>query len=160
MIISNIVWVLFGYCTFKTPLLRHSSEASPLEKGRRTKMKKENYNKGKIGETIAREYLESKGFNIIDQNYSNDLGEIDLIVTQGNFIVFVEVKMKIGDKYGIPEEMITKGKLWQIRRVAEIWLLNNEKLKRKFPQQRIDAICMIFDEDLKMISLKHYDNVE
>lgn len=123
-------------------------------------MKKENYNKGKVGETIAKEYLESKGFNIIDQNYNNDLGEIDLIATQENFIVFVEVKMKIGDKYGTPEEMITKGKLWQIRRVAEIWLLNNRKLKRQFPQQRIDAVCMVFDDDLKMISLKHYENVE
>lgn len=123
-------------------------------------MKQENYNKGKIGETIAREYLESKGFNIIDQNYHNDLGEIDIIATQGNFIVFVEVKMKIGDKYGTPEDMITKGKLWQIRRVAEIWLLNNEKFKRQFTQQRIDAVCMIFGEDLKMISLNYYDNVE
>jgi len=123
-------------------------------------MKKENYNKGKIGETIAREYLEAKGFNIIDQNYSNDLGEIDLIAIEGNFIVFVEVKMKIGDKFGTPEDMITKGKIWQIRRVAEIWLLQNEKIKRKFPQQRIDAVCMIFDEDIKMISLKYYDNVE
>ena len=123
-------------------------------------MKQENYNKGKIGETIAREYLEAKGFNIIDQNYHNDLGEIDLIATEGNFIVFVEVKMKIGDKFGIPEDMISKGKLWKIKRVAEIWLMQNEKFKRQFPQQRIDAVCMIFDEDIKMISLNYYDNVE
>ena len=122
-------------------------------------MKTQNFNKGRLGEEIARNYLERKGYEIIEQNYRVDQGEIDLIAIDNDWLVFVEVKMKVGDLYGTPEEMISKGKLWQIRRVAEIWLLNHEKMRQKYPQQRIDAVCLVVDKDYQLVSLKHYDNI-
>jgi len=123
-------------------------------------MKQENFKKGRIGEEIAKKYLLEKGFEIIEQNYSIDMGEIDIIALHNNWLVFVEVKLKVGDQFGSPEEMISKGKIWQIRRVAEMWLLNNEKMRRLHPQQRIDAVCIVTDTDYNVESLKYYDNIQ
>jgi putative endonuclease len=123
-------------------------------------MKKLNFKKGRVGEEIAKKFLLEKGFEIIEQNYSIDMGEIDIIALDNNWLVFVEVKLKVGDRFGTPEEMISKGKIWQIRRVAEMWLLNNEKMRRKYPQQRIDAVCIVTDSDYNVLSLKYYDNLQ
>ncbi len=123
-------------------------------------MKTQNFKKGRVGEEIARKFLLEKGFEIIEQNYSNDLGEIDIIALDNEWLVFVEVKLKIGDRFGLPEEMISKGKIWQIKRVAEMWLLKNEKMRRKYPQQRIDAVCIVTDTDYNVLSLKYYDNIQ
>jgi len=123
-------------------------------------MKTQNFKKGRVGEEIARKFLLEKGFEIIEQNYSNDLGEIDIIALDNEWLVFVEVKLKIGDRFGLPEEMIPKGKIWQIKRVAEMWLLKNEKMRRKYPQQRIDAVCIVTDTDYNVLSLKYYDNIQ
>jgi len=123
-------------------------------------MKKLNFKKGRVGEEIAKKFLLEKGFEIIEQNYSIDMGEIDIIALDNNWLVFVEVKLKVGDRFGTPEEMISKGKIWQIRRVAEMWLLNNEKMRRKYPQQRIDAVCIVTDTDYNVLSLKYYDNLQ
>ncbi len=123
-------------------------------------MKTQNFKKGRVGEEIARKFLLEKGFEIIEQNYSNDLGEIDIIALDNEWLVFVEVKLKIGDRFGLPEEMISKGKIWQIKRVAEMWLLKNEKMRKKYPQQRIDAVCIVTDTDYNVLSLKYYDNIQ
>ena len=47
-------------------------------------------------------------------NYENKIGEIDLIVVDKDFLVFVEVKLKVGDMFGTPEEMINKRKLFVV----------------------------------------------
>jgi putative endonuclease len=121
--------------------------------------KKLNYNKGKDGEEIARKYLEEKGFELIEANYSNDIGEIDLIMTDKDWLVFVEVKLKIGDKFGTPEEMISRGKLSKIKRVAQVYLMFNPEIKRKFEKYRIDAVCIVKKYDDTIDRIKHYPNL-
>lgn len=122
-------------------------------------MKQQNYNKGKQGEAIAKKYLLEKGFNLIEENYSNDIGEIDLVMSDKNFLVFVEVKLKITDKFGTPEEMITPRKIAQIKRVAQIFLMQNRKIEKTFPQYRIDAVCITLDELKELKSLNYYENL-
>jgi len=116
-------------------------------------MKRFNYQKGKNGEKEAKDYLVEKGYKILEVNYRNQVGEIDIVAAEGNTLVFVEVKMKTDDKYGLPEEMITQHKLRQVRRVAEIYLLFNPKIKTEYPKQRIDAVCIVDDQ------IRHYINV-
>ena len=60
-------------------------------------MEKHSYNKRQVGtekETLAAEYLEKKGYFIIEKNYRVRQGEIDLIARDGVCIVFVEVKYR------------------------------------------------------------------
>lgn len=118
----------------------------------------QNYKKGKDGEEIAREYLIKKGFRLIESNYANKLGEIDIIMSDKDWLVFVEVKLKIGKKYGNPEEMIGKNKLRQIRRVAEGFLIL-EKIAKKFFKYRIDAVCIVLNEDKTVERINYYENL-
>ena len=101
----------------------------------------------------AKNYLEAKGFEWVESNYSNDIGEIDLIMIDKKWLVFVEVKYKTDDKFGLPEEMIGKKKLAKVKRVAEIYLMLNPDMRRKFAQQRIDGVCILGDE------IRHYPNI-
>lgn len=119
----------------------------------------QNYKKGKEGEEIAREFLIKKGFKLIESNYSNVLGEIDIIMSDKDWLVFVEVKLKVGDKYGTPEEMITKNKLSQVRRVAESFLVAESPTAKNFSKYRIDAVCIVLNEDKTVRSIKYYDNL-
>ena len=121
--------------------------------------KVKNYKKGKEGEEIAKKFLEQKGFRLIESNYNNKLGEIDLIMSNKEVLVFVEVKLKVGDKFGSPEEMISKYKLSQIRRVAEAFLVLNPDISRRLVKYRIDAVCIVLNEDKTVDRINHYENV-
>ena len=119
----------------------------------------QNYKKGKEGEEIARNYLINKGFNLIESNYSNNLGEIDLIMSDKDWLVFVEVKLKIGNRFGQPEEMINKNKLSQIKRVAELFLVSESQIAQKFVRYRVDAVCIELYEDITINRINYYDNI-
>lgn len=121
--------------------------------------KKENYNKGKNGEEMAKNFLLKKSFELIEMNYENVIGEIDLIMTDKDWLVFVEVKLKIGDRFGSPEEMINKRKLCQIKRIAESYLVLENKVAKKFKKYRIDAVCIMLNEDQTVKTINYYDNL-
>jgi len=120
----------------------------------------QNFKKGREGEEIAREFLIKKGFSLIESNYSNKLGEIDLIMSDKDWLVFVEVKLKIGDRFGTPEEMINKNKLSRIKRIAEGFLVLEPQIANKFKKYRIDAICIVLNENKKLQRINYYDNVQ
>ena len=61
-------------------------------------------------EQIAADFLKQKNIQILEMNYRCRAGEIDLIVRDGNYLVFVEVKYRSTDKNGYPEEAVTKKK--------------------------------------------------
>jgi putative endonuclease len=113
-------------------------------------MKTENYNKGKKGEEVAVEYLLKKGFKLVEKNYENELGEIDLIMTDKDWLVLVEVKYKTDDFLGLPEEMINKNKLYQVKKVAESYVFLQKPKQVKY---RIDAVCILGNK------IKHYENI-
>ena len=46
-----------------------------------------------IGESLAAEYLKRQKYKILEQNFTNNIGEIDIIARKSNYIVFVEVKI-------------------------------------------------------------------
>lgn len=108
---------------------------------------------GKQGEDLAVNYLQEKGFEIIQRNFSNKFGEIDIIAKDKNILVFVEVKAKKGLDFGSPEEMVGKGKLHRIRNMATIYLNG-----RDVPC-RIDVVAVVLGENNEVVRLTHYENV-
>ncbi|MBU2407002.1 MAG: YraN family protein, partial [Nanoarchaeota archaeon] len=74
-------------------------------------MQKSKDNVWKIGEEMARKYLEKQGYKIIDQNYRTQYSEIDLIVKKDNILIFVEVRTKRSSDFVSPEESINYKKL-------------------------------------------------
>ncbi len=93
-------------------------------------------NKGTEGERIAAEYMQSKGFELLASNYTSRFGEIDLIVTDCEYIVFVEVKQRSRTDFGTGLEAVTKSKQRKLRTTAMIWLQKNQAEK----QPRFDVI--------------------
>lgn len=95
---------------------------------------------GDLGEEIARKHLIQLGYEILESNYRNQHGEIDLIVQQENTLVFVEVKMRRGTGYGDPLESVTPRKQAQVRTIAEHYLYEREP---HYKEMRFDVIGIL-----------------
>ena len=83
--------------------------------------KQENKVTGNKGETLAAEYLQIKGYKILQRNYRSKWGEIDIVAKVNNIVIFVEVKTKTSDKFGEPWEMVDAWKMEQVKRIGEMW---------------------------------------
>ena len=66
-------------------------------------MKQFNLQKGSRGEEEAARYLGQKGYQILERNHRTKFGELDIIASDKETLVFVEVKTKIGEDFGSPE---------------------------------------------------------
>lgn len=111
---------------------------------------------GKLGENIAKQYLQNKGYIIIEQNCRNKYGEIDLIVKHKNEIIFVEVKTRIGEQFGIPEDALNRNKRQRLIRNANAYMTRRGGV---FPPYRIDAVCIVLDENKQLNRINHYENI-
>jgi len=77
---------------------------------------------GSWGETVAADYLIKKKYRLISMNYRSRFGEIDLIVSNREYLVFVEVKLRKSDKFAGAYEHVDLRKQNRIRTTAEIFL--------------------------------------
>ena len=118
--------------------------------------KKYNLETGKLGENIARKYLEQKGCIIIDQNYKNKYAEIDLIAKDRNSLVFVEVKTRIGERFGTPEDAINKDKMQRLIKNARAYMAIKKQNNMNY---RIDAVCIVLDQNKEVERIDHHQNI-
>ena len=116
---------------------------------------------GKIGEDLARDYLEKNGFKIVEQNYRTKYAEIDLVAEKPmkflgkKTLVFVEVRTKVGENFGSPEDTINKAKLWKVLQNAKSYA----GFKKWDGPQRIDAVCIVLRPDFSVSRLTHHENI-
>ena len=66
---------------------------------------------GKWGEEIAVEYLQKKGLRVMQRDWKSGHRDIDIIATDGECLIFVEVKTRQSCEYGLPVEAIDYHKL-------------------------------------------------
>ncbi len=95
---------------------------------------------GDEGEDVAVAYLESKGWHIIDRNYFFEKAEVDIVATDGTFIIFVEVKLRSDTFFGRPEEFVTPEKEKNIKKAAEAWVYER---KMETTMVRFDIIAIV-----------------
>ncbi len=86
---------------------------------------------GKEGEDLAVKTLKKKGYRIIERNYRNLFGEIDIIAEEDGYLVFVEVKKRNSARFGDPLLAVDKKKKQHIVRSAMVYLKNNKCFDRK-----------------------------
>lgn len=110
-------------------------------------------NKGKIGEAIAVKFLSDKGYKILRRNYRYGHGEIDIIAMDGDILVFVEVKTRASDKFGLPEDSVTVKKREQLKKIASAFLQLNEI---KFSECRFDVVSIMLKG--KNTQINHIEN--
>ena len=88
---------------------------------------------GAWGESLAAEYLLKKKYSIIAAGYRCRYGEIDLVVKNKKFLVFVEVKLRKSPQFAKALEFVDRRKQDRIRTTAEIYLSQNPtKLQPRF----------------------------
>jgi len=118
-------------------------------------MKELNVKTGQLGEKIAKEYLEKKGYKIIDQNYRTKFAEIDLIAKKRNEIIFIEVRTKKGNLFGPPEESLNQ------RKLRKLWLSARSYTSRIgwSGPFRIDAVCVVLRSQNTVEKINHYQNI-
>ena len=104
---------------------------------------------GKFGEELAAQYLLSKEYRILLRNYRLRTGEIDIICTKDDSIVFVEVKTRRSNRFGTPEEAVTKKKMAHIRQTALTYLAEQ---KSTYKQIRFDVIAIMLQEGPPLIN--------
>jgi len=73
-------------------------------------------------EELARRYLEGSGLRLVERNYRCRLGEIDLIMRDGDCLAFIEVRYRKSAGYGSPAESVTPRKQQRIILAARHYL--------------------------------------
>ena len=111
---------------------------------------------GRRGEALAAAYLRKKGYCILAAGYRSPYGEIDLIAEDGEFLVFVEVKLRASVSHGLPEETVTPRKQEKLRLTAETYLQTHETNK----QPRFDVVALYAKDGMETCPLpvRHIKN--
>ena len=108
--------------------------------------------KGQMGEDIAVKYLQENGYEIIERNkHFSRACEIDIIAYKNDTLIFIEVKTRTTNSFGIPFEAITKTKYQHIKTGVYTYLKDNPEYKK----YRIDAISIILKPELTIEHLKN-----
>ena len=82
---------------------------------------------GNIGEQLARQYLEDKGFAIVETNWRRGKLEVDIIAYKEGLIVFAEVKTRSRTDYGNPEDFVTIDKQRAYVRLVDKYVIEHNR---------------------------------
>lgn len=93
-----------------------------------------------LGERKACEHLQSLGFRVVERNFENRLGELDVVAYEGDTLVFCEVKTRRTTSFGRPYEAVTVAKQRRIRRLAESYLALRKPTYREI---RFDVLSVM-----------------
>ena len=77
---------------------------------------------GAWGEALAAEYLRKKRYQILEANFRTRIGEIDLIASNRQYLVFVEVKLRKNADFAMAREFVDHRKQGKIRSTAQLYL--------------------------------------
>lgn len=104
---------------------------------------------GQAGEELAVSYLKKKGYRIIERNYRNSFGEMDIIAYEKGTIIFIEVKTRASEEFGMPFESVHRRKRERMKKIALLYL---KKLKKEMPA-RFDVVSIIMRNGDPLITL-------
>jgi len=99
---------------------------------------------GEIGENLACDELQRRGYAIVARRYRRRGGEIDIVATDGPTVVFVEVKTRAGVEFGGGADAITWTKRRRMTAIATDFLIRHGLAGRPC---RFDVVAIGFDDD-------------
>ena len=110
---------------------------------------------GRVGERLAINTLEQRGYHILARNFRCRYGEIDLIATEGGDLVFVEVKTRRGTACGLPEEAVTDRKARKLQELAAYYLAEQNVADCSW---RIDVVAVQFSPKGRLEEVRVYQH--
>jgi putative endonuclease len=104
---------------------------------------------------LAAQHLERLGYELLERNFRCTLGEIDLVLRDGEMLVFTEVRTRRGTAFGTPEESVTLKKQERLIKLAEAYLQ-----VRQLPPTpwRIDVVAVEIAPNGRLLRVEHYPN--
>lgn len=109
--------------------------------------------KGKQGEEMAKVHLQAKGYSVLHCNWRYQKTEVDMIAQIGHTLVFIEVKTRNSEYFGLPESFVTEAKKRNFAKAAEAYCqLNNIQ----DADIRYDIMAVIINK--KMQSIQHFED--
>jgi putative endonuclease len=110
---------------------------------------------GKQGERIARGYLEDRGYVFVAANWHCQVGELDLVMIDGDDLVFAEVKTRRGERSGRAEEAVSSSKVAKVLASAEWFLADHPELQERI--WRCDIVAVTISSE-RHPEITHYVN--
>lgn len=93
---------------------------------------------GRDGEDAALAYLLGQGLALVERNFRTKTGEIDLIMKEGETLVFVEVRKRSQKGFGGAAASVTPAKRQRLIRTAQFYLQQRQNL----PSCRFDVVAI------------------
>jgi putative endonuclease len=113
--------------------------------------------RGQEAESLACDYLEARGLNLLARNFRCKLGELDLIMHDGETLVFIEVKFRNKTHYGHGSEAVDRSKQGKLVRTAQVFLQQHPEytnspmrfdvISIEGPRRRVQWLANAFDAE-------------
>ncbi|MHB8170855.1 MAG: YraN family protein [Thermincolia bacterium] len=116
-------------------------------------MTKERRLLGQRGEEEACNYLLLRGYELLVRNFRCKLGELDVVARDGETLVFIEVRSRGTDNFGMAEESVDWRKQQKLRRMAQYYMVN--ELQRE-ADCRFDVVTVKYGKGNNVESIKLY----
>ena len=110
--------------------------------------------RGRMGEELAAKYLRKKRYKLVEMNYRCRMGEIDLVVENRQYLVFVEVKLRKNANFAQAMEFVDFHKQQRLKRAAMLYLTQHETEK----QCRFDVVEVYASENMKKPQIRHLED--
>lgn len=110
---------------------------------------------GNFGEDLATKFLRQQHYKIIARNFQTHFGEIDIIAKHKDQLIFVEVKMKRNQNFGLPEEELTFSKKKKIELAIKGYFLEKKIDKENW---RFDLVAIELG-DSQEPQIRHYEGL-
>jgi putative endonuclease len=111
---------------------------------------------GHAGEGAARRYLEARDYRFIEANWHCASGELDLVMQDGDELVFIEVKTRRGDASGRASEAITRAKTRKLLKTGEWYVARHPRYADAI--WRCDIVAITLGWNGAVDSIEHFEN--
>ena len=140
-----------------SPVHRMSFLKNLEEKRASIGRKTEQQERGAFGEQAALAFLEQKGYLLLDRNFRCKEGELDLVMRDGDCMVFVEVKARTGSSFGRPADAVRRQKQQRLIYAAERYMRSHEAGLHRF-----DVVEVYLTREpggLRVLKIRHMPNL-
>ena len=110
---------------------------------------------GAFGERVAAAHLEARGYRIVERNWRCREGEIDIVATTGDCLVFVEVRTRRGQDCGSALESVGPAKGARLALLAQAYCQERPDLP---PDRRIDVVAVELSPSGRLLGIQHIEN--
>jgi putative endonuclease len=120
-------------------------------------MTRSRVDEGRAAEAFVAGRLERQGYRVLDRNVQVRGGELDIVALDGDELVFIEVRARTNDAYGLAEASVDRRKLLFLMRSAGTYIARRPEHEDRV--WRVDLVAITLDSRGVIKSYQHYTNL-